>query len=410
MSDFLKANRSRKELSDRAQKILLDTATVIQTLIVKNKDSEDVSQLNGTLAGIYGAFTQLVEESDPRVAKVHYNLAESLFETGHFEAATEHYRWVATRTNLSEKDRHDALQKSIASRYEELRAKNLIPKDLKAKAMAPAAVGPVSATGLLPTAAEWIVWVDAEHSISGSTKQNESFYFEASRCLYAAGNVRMAVERMRDFARKNPQSQYAIPAASLVVDTYVAGADWSGLRSLVGEFSSVTAWKSTQFVAKLHALDSEVGYKQLEASYSSNQYAPALAQAEDYLSKHPDSKFSTDALALAGNSALALKDQKKALMYLSKLIAEAPNSDAGVRSLLSRAKLRESSFDFEAAARDYQTWIDLRQELTQNQAGEKAAASKSHFAHGLGERKFAGARKGPCGSSDLRSGSERSAL
>ena len=361
MSGYLLKNPSQKILVDRAEKLLLDTATVIQALIVKNKDSENVSQLNSTLAGVYAAFTQLVDEKDPRVAKVHYNLAESLFETRHFGEATDHYRWVVAHAQAGSKEQKDARQKAVASRYEELRARALIPKDMKAQPLGPAVVTGV--TGLTPEVAEWVSWVMPE---------SESFYFEATRCLYAAGNVRLAASRLREISSKKPDSAFAIPSASLLIDTYMASGDWAGVRDLVSQFSTVPAWKGSQFIARLHALDSEVGYKQLESSYSSKQYGSALTQAEEFLRQHPDSKYSSEALALAGNSALAVQDSRKALSYLSKVISATPETENGAQALLSRAKLKEDAFDFQAAAQDDLAWLDLRHDLTKAQEKQRA--------------------------------------
>lgn len=339
------------EALQKAQKLLLDSAAEIQKLIARNKDATDVGKLNQGLADVYGAFTKLVDSNDPRIAKVRYNLAESLFTTRQFDAATEHYRWVAEHSSAS---REEAQQKAIASRYESLRARNLIPKDLKARSLESSSGGKLD-----DAASEWIAWVDARQ---GSRKgdSNDSFYFEATRMIYAGGDIDRAVSRLNDFAMKNPGSKLALPSAALVLDSYVAGSDWNALHPVVTRFLEVKEWKGTPLHERLRKLDSEVAYKKLEKSYSSGDYASSLKQAEDYLRSHGASKNAGDALALAGNSAMALKDRTQAMRYLSRLISEAPKSEAAQAALLSRGSLLESSFDFEGAARDYQSWLDAQ--------------------------------------------------
>ena len=146
----------------KAQKLLLDTAETIQTAIVKNKNADNVHTFSETLAAIYDSFVQIVNEKDPRIPRVHYNLAETLFTIADFDAATFHYRWIVERGSWPQIT--DASLKAIASRYEILRASKQIPKDLAARSLPGTPL-----KSLDPSLQEWITWLDThvKHSEKG---------------------------------------------------------------------------------------------------------------------------------------------------------------------------------------------------------------------------------------------------
>ena len=351
VASFQKRAKNR-EVLEKAQKLLLDSAEEIQKLIAKNRNADGVEKLNQRLSDVYAAFTRLVDENDPRLAKIHYNLAESLFSTKQFEAATKNYRWLIGHSGTDEKTKNEATQKSIASRYEALRIHGLMPKELKAKSLASSAPAKMD-----DSVTEWIGWVDSRQK-QGTGDENDAFYFEANRVIYANGDISRAVRRFNAFALENHKSQYAQPSAALVLDSYVAGSNWKELQELISAYLGVSEWKGSALHARVSRLNSEVAYKQLEGSYNSGDFASALNQAEQYLRSHTESKNASDALALAGNAALALKDKAKAIKYLSLLISSSPKSEAAAAALLARGTMEESSFEFELAAKDYQDWLN----------------------------------------------------
>jgi len=363
-----------REALERAQKLLLDSAAEVQKLISKNRNVDGVEKLNQSLADIYGAFTRLVGESDPRLAKVHYNLAESLFSTRQWDLATSHYLWLVKNSGSDASIKDEAAQKAIASRYEGLRARGLLPKDLKARALSSSPSG--TSAKMDDYATEWVDWVDARQK-QDITAKNEAFYFEASRMIYASGEVSRAVDKLSDFALKNRSSKYSQPSAALVLDTYVASSDWRELQKLISKYLEVSEWRGSPLHQRLTRLDSEVAYKKLEATYAAGDYSEALVLSENYLKSNPETGNnkvnSNGVLILAGNAALALKDQAKARKFLSRLIAVSPHTEAGAAALLTRGGIQEAAFEFENAAKDYQEWFMLPDRL-------KPAAGKTKSA------------------------------
>lgn len=374
----LYARHKGYESFPKAQKHLLDTADGLQQLVIKNKGASEVGRYSQILAQIYDSFVRVVEETDPRIPRAHYNLAETLFTIKDYVGATEHYRWVVDhgswkakpaaqpkgkalakasgpgsaegKASEMEASVADASLKAIAARYETLQGKNLIPKELAARALPKG-----SPSGLDPLLSEWVGWIDAH--VSHSEEKTESFVFEANRALYAQGHVAAAVERMARFSSKHPESRFSVPQASLVLDTYIASADWERTHDLANEFMEVPAWKQGDFSKRLFAVASDAFYKQLELKFRARDFKAALKGCDQFLKRYAASARLSDTLALAGTAALESIDRPRAQAYLSRLIAEAPGSANVPAARLSRASILEDRYQFGPAAADYRAYL-----------------------------------------------------
>jgi outer membrane protein assembly factor BamD (BamD/ComL family) len=326
----------------RARKLLLDTAESFQTMIVKNKGTEESARLSGSLAGLYEAFTRIVEEGDPRIPKVHYNLAETLFTIRDYSGATEHYRWIVDHGNAVA----DAAVKAIASRYEVLRQRQLIPATLEARPIAGAHEEPLE-----PLLAEWIGWVDAAKA--------EEFGFEADRALYRHGHVGEAVARLVEFARSRPKSQYAQPSATLALDTYVAGQDWENARDLSERLLKQWPVSSEfgEFGKKLEAIAADSSYKLVEAEVKRGELKAALGHSDTFLARFGASARLPDTLALAASAATETGERDRALGYLTRLLASAPASANAPGARLARAAIEEDRYRFREASADLRAYL-----------------------------------------------------
>jgi TolA-binding protein len=358
----------------KAQKQVLDTAEGLQQLVIKNKDASEVGKYSRVLAQIYDAFVHLVEETDPRIPRAHYNLAETLFTIKDYAGATDHYRWVVehgkwdakpvahAKKNApkagSKKDSAldqevtvaDASLKAIAARYEVLHLGKLIPKALK-----PQALRETDTDDVPPQLAQWVEWLDThvEHTIEGT----ENFVFESNRALYAAGQTRRALLRMAKFSAKHPKSTYAIPQASLVLDTYIASQDWERTHDTANEFMDVAEWKQGDFSKRLFAIASDAFYKQLEAKFRARDYKSTLKGCDQFLKRYAASSRLSDTLALAGSAALEDIDRKRAAAYFTRLINDTPKSSNYLTAVMARATLEEDHYLFRAASQDYRAYI-----------------------------------------------------
>ncbi|MCM2278515.1 MAG: hypothetical protein NDJ89_10615 [Oligoflexia bacterium] len=351
----------------RAQKLVLDTAEGLQAMIVKNKAADDVRSYSVILASIYEAFTKIVDETDPRIPRVHYNLAETLFAIKDFNGATTHYRWVVDHGDWDAKTKDgqatvpDASLKAIASRYEVLREKKLIPTELAARSPAKA-----RDTELDPALAEWVQWIDRHVKLSGRASESaDNFVFEANRALYAQNHLPDALARMGAFVKRRPGSTFASPTASLMLDTYIAGQDWERTHDLAEELMKYKPLNTGAFQKKLLAVAADASYKLIEASHARQDADATMDGADDFLEKYPASDRLSDVLALAGAAGLRANQKARADIYFSRLIKEASNPGKSISTsnlgaaLIARAQMAEELYRFPAAATDYRAYLAL---------------------------------------------------
>ena len=178
-----------------------------------------------------------------------------------------------------------------------------------------------------------------------------------------------------------PLTPHAIPAARLVVDTYIASKDWAQVESNCLKFASLKGWKDAEpatadgqpsklgsFANELSVLAADSSYKLLEAKYQNNEHQSVLAQSDVYLKKYPQSKRRDDVLSLVGKSALALNNDLVARQYVSKIIDEAPHSKYFDSAVFLRAGLNERQFDYAGAKQDYQHYLALTNARPANRA------------------------------------------
>ncbi|MDR3607393.1 MAG: tetratricopeptide repeat protein [Oligoflexia bacterium] len=374
--DIVKIKKSGMKFENlgKAQKMILDTAEGLQSVIVQNKQNERAPQLSRTLVHMYDSFTQIVDEQDPRVPQVHYNLAETLFAVKDYDGATEHYRWVVDHLRTRNKEVltsvADASTKAIAARYESLHQRNLVAQEIKAQPMPASSIGKKDRSKLDPMVATWIEWIDAEADKKHAGKSFDNFLFEANRSLYAHGDIPEAVERMEKFARTHPESEYAIPSASLVIDTALASKDWDRSLELSRSFAAIPAWKGSAFAKRLAEVAADCLYKRIEGNYAAagkdpkpeKRYAEVLSDIDEFLKDYSTSERVSDALNLAGSAALAAGDRDRAIGYFGRLIkaakGDSKNPGRLTDALLARAAIEEDEYIFVAAAVDYRSLIE----------------------------------------------------
>jgi len=343
----------------KAQKTILDTADGLQQLIVKNKENDQAKGYSVQLADLYFDFTQIVDDSDPRIMGAHYNLAETLFTIKKFDSATENYRWIVEHGKWKKPDPKDksvsvadASLKAIASRYEVLEAKQLLPKEIK-----PHSIGDNTEAKLDPLLSEWIQWIDThvDHSQVGT----ENFVFEANRALYHHGHILDSLKRLNSFAEDHPKSDYAIPSATLVLDTFIATADWQELIKKADEYMDIDDWKKLPFNKRLFVVSADASYKLIEVQAHAKNYPETIKLADKFLKRYDKSERFADTLVLAGSASLESQQPDLAYKYFTRLINEAPNSASIRDALLARASIEESKYALADASRDYLTYLKL---------------------------------------------------
>lgn len=344
-----------------ARKLLSETAIEVQARLAKSGNATQVSLLLKTLGTIYGVFIHIMPESDPLVAQAHYNLAETLFKSGDYQSSTQHYLWVISNWHKdSNLNSTDLKLKAIASRYEDLRSSNLIPKVLVPQ-LYDQGKDQDLIKKLSKSSYEWVTWIDSlSHELTVSGDKLDSFLFEANRVIYTHASTRLASQRLVEFALSRSSSQYAVPSATLAIDTYIKSEMWDEAFKLTMRLLG-KKWVDATFSERLSGIAANSAYKIAELFYQKKDYLKAIDQAKVLQQKFQASDRASDSLLLTAQSYLALQQKDRAGNFFSELIQKYPGSHGHEIALLNRAQISEESYEFKQAIEDYKRYLALTQ-------------------------------------------------
>jgi outer membrane protein assembly factor BamD (BamD/ComL family) len=343
----------------KAQKIILDSAIELQKQIAGQPTKVRAIGLSRVLGAIYQAFTAIVDDSDPRVNEAHYNLAEIWFGLQDYAAATTEYKWVIDHWRqgghliLSE-----VRLKALSSKYRDLKAKKLLPPDLKV-AKLNGSTQP-SWKDLDKDTAQWIEWVDAYLGDFGRKPTSAiDFEYESDRILYSNGQTRPSVKRMMKLVKAAPNSTAAFPAANLVLDTYLVSEDWEDALEAAELFLALPNFGTPEFRARLTRLPGDLAYKNLVDKFNAKKFDEAIVLTQKYLIRYPTAEHVADCLLVGSRAAMELKQPDKALFFSSEMLKRPATESQRSSAFLTRAGLEESSYDFDSAQRDYAAYLAL---------------------------------------------------
>ncbi|MEK6579908.1 MAG: hypothetical protein AABZ55_11830, partial [Bdellovibrionota bacterium] len=271
--------------------------------------------------------------------------------------AEQHYRWIVTNAKNIPKEDSALVPRSglsaISARYEILRKKNSIPTELKHKTYADAR----SAQAGDPLFEEWLQWLNAYEAYKVGGDTLDVFVFEANRALYAQSRLNEALPRLKTFVENKPNSQYAVPTASLLLDTYIASSDWERAYEYSKYLIERGFGAGKEFGKKLGVVNGDTYFKTIEILYQKKDYAQVLTKTDQFMAKNPKSPKYNDALSIAGNAALGVGDKKRAMVYLALAAERAPTPELKATALATRASLAEEQYDFETANRTYRLYF-----------------------------------------------------
>ena len=365
-------HRMRKfESYSAAQHSLLDTADKLQKTIMKNvaSDESQLVKYVRALKGVYQAYIGIVDEKDPSVPLVHYNLAEMLFSIKEYAESTDNYRWVLDHWNNKTKFvKMDIRLKMISSRYQDLYKNGYIPKAMQPTILPKGGKDPDQK--LDPNLVEWVAWLDSYNDdFSGNQADYENFEFEANRTLYVQHHMYQAIDRFYKFSENHLESKFFIPSVKLVLDTYIVSEMWEAVLRAADHFNSIykkAKIPNAEFTQKLVQVGSDAFYKLIETSYKQKKYELALKQVDDFKDKFTATPRLSDVLFLASRVAMDAKLSEKAVGYLTELLTKFPTSENFSAALLVRASLEEQRYDFNAALTDYSQYLSQASKQTKH--------------------------------------------
>ncbi len=359
LMDLYKRN-SKTLAFDQARDLLIKAAERVQKTIQDNK--EPPRNLSLVLAGIYSTYLRMIDEKDPRVFKIRFNIANAFAAAGDVNRALEEYLWVMKRgDDASAKDFDPeavttAGFQAVGLRYQDFRTSGVIPKEVQ-----PHPVSDDKGDNVNPNLRNWIrwiSWVEKRDPESKIAKEMDFYAFEGNRALYAAGSLVLAVDRMRNFVNAYPRSKYAVPSAQLVIDTMIASKDWGKTHEYARWFARVPAWSDqAKLIDRFNQTAVDAYYKMTEASFEAGDFAAVIARKNEFESLYGSSKRKPDFLSLVAKASLQANDEKGAMEIYSQLLRESPDSAYAASALLAKATQSEKTFRFETAALEFRQYL-----------------------------------------------------
>ncbi len=348
------------------QAFLLETSTKIQKFISTNKGStQSTEKLNEVLVALTRSAIFITEEADDVRLGLQFNLAEALSGQKSYTEALVHYLWVFQKSlrdsSLAKKNQINPWTvglKAVAIRYNELRNSKVFPVELVARSVESGPQVPMDSK-----VKEWIDWVAQLRELpeAKDPKINELdlYWFEANRAIYAFKSVESSVKNLEEFAKKMPNSSYAIPSAGLVLDTWIASSDWEKVDALSSDFSEVDAWKKTGLAPRIQKASEDSRYKMLEELYNKQKYEAILEKTAVQEKTFGRSERRLDWLNVVARSAIALKREGSANQYLSEIVNSGQASNYYLPAIQMRAQLQENGLNFQRARQDLTLYLDL---------------------------------------------------
>ena len=371
IADVVATLSEQDEAADSAKEaknLVVKAADRLTKRIVDYRGTPKSQNAEATLLALLPSMDLMLGANDVRRMAIRWNLGETFFSLKRYDAATKVYRWIYTNwngTKSSEDARLKAISpveaglKAVVARYESLKAAGIGSQEVKAVgAVLHPNIGPQN----LAATREWINWVDelaANPKAAGNSEAVEHYPFEAIRVLYLLGFQAESMKRATDFALAKPSSDFAVPAASLVLDTWTARANWTEVEGNANAFASASKWKVSTFPGKLREQASAARMKRAELAFAAKDFKGASEHASYYLKTYPNGPSALDAKGIACNSALQGREFTESVTCFQQLAVEFPKAPAAREAVRTAAEVDDERFNFLAASVSYERYLGL---------------------------------------------------
>ncbi len=346
----------REKLEAHTSKLMAQAIDTLQKSFSISKGRPEYREISVALLFCYDLLLKTTPEPKAQV-KVRFNIAETYSAMGDLKTAALKYRAVLELAGQVSAVERPLIEKAaflaLSARYEALAQVGAFPKELKPVAMAAAVEKKLEAS-----LEEWLSWVD-EAPKYGVAKEPTyaTLRFETNRVFYAAGRVKVAIERLHQWVITEPTSKYAMSAASLILDTNLLGKQWLEAFTRATEYDRAFPPQEAVFHARLKEVAADSYFQLAEEVYAKKDYPDVLKRVEQLVRAYPKSKRIPDGWSIGANAALALGDRKRALEFFSLLLKARPSTSVQAQAALTAASLAEDSYRLRDAV------VELRKAL-----------------------------------------------
>jgi cellulose synthase operon protein C len=362
-SSWAKHHQGNAEVIEKANRLAEESLRLVALSRHKKAQSQKTQQSYQSSMETYEFYLKMFPNSEES-PKMHFYLAEVLYQLGKFGQAAAAYGQAASKT----KDpslKKDASYAAIMA-FEQLRQREKQPSEPAEKEE------PLSDAdnGFLQA-------VDEFGKIVPDDPKLPQLRFEVGKMCYTHGQFGRASQQLLALVQRHPRDPFAEPAADLALDCFTRTKDWASLEQGARQLIQQASFQDKDLGKKLPGFVAGAIFQNASVLAKSNKHDQAAREFERLASEFPKDPLAPKALFFEAVSLDAAGEKEKAISVYQRIVDRYP--DQAAEALFVIAAIYERQYDFEKASHHYAMFAekfssDARSAVALLQASRLASA------------------------------------
>jgi len=353
-ADQIRKNLNQPAISSKYEQAISQSLSQLHELVMKNKKSTELDQLLQPLVQLTDFLRDHLSTKNSTTVLALYAMAETSFSINRFPTATKYYSEllapeVVLPASLS---KSTLLLRLVSSRYQELKAMNLIQDQLKI-VKRDQAINEVKSTEKAAVL-EWFTWVF--DPITVQNLDSVSFQLEAYKLKYSFINRNEALTGLEQFALQNSSLDEARVAAAIVLDTMTASQEWKNIYDLSQKILAKKNWKDGKFTEKTQDMAADA---HLKLTLASTDSAEVLSRTKDCIKQFKNAKILLQCKLIQAKTWVGLKQYSEGEHALVELSKSALQDDDLKTVVLMKAEVHQKQGKLTLAVQEMEHYLEI---------------------------------------------------
>ncbi len=329
-------------VSDAASKVEHKLHFYGTTYHQRGQKSKNMAYLKSS-AAVYSLYLKSFADNK-NAYDVRYYLAEILYDTKRFEAASNHYMIVAKQKKKGKYTKPAALN-AVASMNQFVSAKKfgkLPPKGQVNKAI-----------GIPPSKKKLVEVMNQYVQLLPAQKEGRGMRFQTAQIYFDYGHYGKAIKLFDKITKELPQTKQGKSSARVILGYYTAKQDWGNLTAWCRTFNKRTKLMDKPLRAHVAKLLHNSMFKQALALEKAKKYKMSAEAFLAFQKEFPKDSNADRALYNATLSYYKIGETELAIAAGLKLKGAYPKSKSGANNMANLASSYESFAQYDKAANIY---------------------------------------------------------
>jgi TolA-binding protein len=346
-SAWAKANKKDQQLIARANQLI---ETTLRNHVLQNHQTAQNSRVASAREAAkrgYDLYFQTFKEG-AKLDEMHFFYAELLFDMKEYEAAAQHYAWVADNAPNSHYFEKASLNQVLALEKD-------LPKEEQLKKMVGDSLDPQPFSKAV---AEFEVATSRYVKAFPKGESVPAMRYKMGALYYYHNQFDKALETFNSIIHEYPKSPYAQYAANLTLDIYNLKKDYSGLEKAGNEMMANQDLANSQVGEQVKSVLQRASFKRAQDLEAKKDYAGAAAAYEDFAKKNRGGELQTPASFNAAINFERANDLAKAVTMYAVVLADRNPKHESLKKSASQnmAVLLEKTGQYQKAAEAYEAY------------------------------------------------------